>query len=59
VYRKGAEVIRMYATLLGRAGFRKGMDLYFQRHDGSRPLPHPTSRKRGGARLGCKPRITR
>jgi len=34
VYEKGAEVIRMYATLLGKAGFRKGMDLYFQRHDG-------------------------
>ena len=25
----------MYETLLGRDGFRKGMDLYFQRHDGS------------------------
>jgi len=24
----------MYQTLLGRDGFRKGMDLYFQRHDG-------------------------
>src|SRR5690349_7843628 len=35
VYRKGAEVVRMYQTLLGRDGFRKGMDLYFQRHDGS------------------------
>src|SRR4051812_37077244 len=34
VYEKGAEVVRMYATILGRAGFRKGMDLYFQRHDG-------------------------
>ncbi|XP_024396860.1 puromycin-sensitive aminopeptidase [Physcomitrium patens] len=34
VYRKGAEVVRMYQTLLGKAGFRKGMDLYFQRHDG-------------------------
>jgi aminopeptidase N len=34
VYEKGAEVIRMIATLLGRDGFRKGMDLYFQRHDG-------------------------
>jgi len=34
VYEKGAEVVRMYATLLGRAGFRKGMDLYFKRHDG-------------------------
>ncbi|MEZ6183582.1 MAG: aminopeptidase N [Planctomycetota bacterium] len=34
VYQKGAEVVRMYETLLGRAGFRKGMDLYFERHDG-------------------------
>ncbi|MGH6618860.1 MAG: aminopeptidase N, partial [Alphaproteobacteria bacterium] len=34
VYEKGAEVIRMMHTLLGRGGFRKGMDLYFQRHDG-------------------------
>jgi aminopeptidase N len=34
VYEKGAEVVRMYQTLLGREGFRKGMDLYFARHDG-------------------------
>jgi aminopeptidase N len=34
VYHKGAEVIRMLHTMLGAAGFRKGMDLYFQRHDG-------------------------
>ncbi len=34
VYEKGAEVVRMYQTLLGRDGFRKGMDLYFKRHDG-------------------------
>ncbi len=34
VYEKGAEVVRMMATLVGRAGFRAGMDLYFQRHDG-------------------------
>jgi aminopeptidase N len=34
VYEKGAEVIRMLQTLLGRDGFRKGMDLYFARHDG-------------------------
>ncbi|KAF3788605.1 Puromycin-sensitive aminopeptidase [Nymphaea thermarum] len=33
-YIKGAEVVRMYKTLLGSAGFRKGMDLYFKRHDG-------------------------
>jgi aminopeptidase N len=34
VYEKGAEVIRMLQTLLGQDGFRKGMDLYFARHDG-------------------------
>jgi aminopeptidase N len=34
VYDKGAEVVRMMATLVGRAGFRQGMDLYFARHDG-------------------------
>jgi len=34
VYEKGAEVVRMMATLVGRDGFRRGMDLYFQRHDG-------------------------
>ena len=34
VYEKGAEVIRMMHTLLGEANFRKGMDLYFERHDG-------------------------
>ncbi|MFA9275452.1 MAG: aminopeptidase N [Candidatus Aquirickettsiella gammari] len=34
VYEKGSEVVRMYYTLLGHEGFRKGMDLYFQRHDG-------------------------
>lgn len=34
VYDKGAEVIRMQHTLLGDAGFRRGMDLYFARHDG-------------------------
>ena len=34
IYEKGAEVVRMYQTLVAREGFRKGMDLYFQRHDG-------------------------
>ncbi|MBE0363892.1 aminopeptidase N [Pseudoalteromonas ulvae UL12] len=34
VYDKGAEVIRMIHTLLGKNGFRAGMDLYFARHDG-------------------------
>ena len=35
VYHKGAEVIRMMHTLLGPEGFRRGMDLYLARHDGS------------------------
>src|SRR5690606_24841941 len=34
VYEKGAEVVRMYHTLLGAEGFRRGMDLYFERFDG-------------------------
>ena len=34
VYEKGSEVVRMYQTLFGRDGFRRGMDLYFKRHDG-------------------------
>ena len=33
VYNKGAEVIRMMATIIGRVAFRRGMDLYFARHD--------------------------
>ena len=35
VYSKGAEVVRMYRTMLGEAGFKKGMILYFERHDGT------------------------
>lgn len=34
VYNKGAEVIRMIYTLLGKESFRRGMDLYFERFDG-------------------------
>ncbi len=34
VYEKGAEVVRMLETILGADDFRKGMDLYFERHDG-------------------------
>ncbi|MEM0987778.1 MAG: aminopeptidase N [Pseudomonadota bacterium] len=34
VYEKGAEVIRMLHTLIGPEAYRKGTDLYFQRHDG-------------------------
>lgn len=34
IYEKGAEVVRMIKTLAGDEGFRKGTDLYFERHDG-------------------------
>ena len=34
IYEKGAEVIRMMQNIVGRRGFRKGMDEYFRRHDG-------------------------
>lgn len=34
IYEKGAEVIRMMHSLVGRDGFRKGCDLYFDRFDG-------------------------
>ncbi|MDP3618039.1 MAG: M1 family aminopeptidase, partial [Rhodoferax sp.] len=34
IYEKGAEVVRMMQTLVGRDGFAKGMTLYFARHDG-------------------------
>jgi aminopeptidase N len=34
VYEKGAEVVRMIRTLIGRDAFRRGMDEYFLRHDG-------------------------
>ncbi len=34
VYEKGAEVIRMLATLVGEAGYARALDLYFERHDG-------------------------
>ena len=33
IYNKGAEVIRMMETIIGRNAFRRGMDLYFSRHD--------------------------
>jgi aminopeptidase N len=35
VYEKGAELVRMIETIVGREAFRKGMDLYFERHDGT------------------------
>jgi aminopeptidase N len=54
VYEKGAEVVRLYETLLGKEGFRKGMDLYFERHDGQvRALPAAAA----AAAAGCWRRI--
>ncbi|MEO5560203.1 MAG: aminopeptidase N, partial [Dokdonella sp.] len=35
VYEKGAEIVRMLSVVLGLDGFRRGLDLYFERHDGS------------------------
>ncbi len=35
IYNKGAELIRMMATILGEQGFRAGTDLYFERFDGT------------------------
>ena len=35
VYEKGAELCRMIMTIVGKKGFRKGIDLYFKRHDGT------------------------
>ena len=34
IYEKGSEIIRMMSTMVGRLGFRNGMDTYFDRHDG-------------------------
>ena len=34
IYEKGAEVVRMMQTLVGKTGFAKGMALYFERFDG-------------------------
>jgi aminopeptidase N len=35
IYEKGAEVVRMYRTLMGREAFRKGFDIYIERNDNS------------------------
>jgi aminopeptidase N len=34
IYEKGSEVVRMYQTILGKAGFKQGLSLYLNRHDG-------------------------
>ena len=46
VYEKGAEVVRMIHTLLGAGRFRRGMDLYFARHDGQAVTTATTSSPR-------------
>ena len=54
VYEKGAEVVRMIQTLIGRDAFRKGMDLYFRAP--RRPGRHLRGfRRRHGRRLGLRP----
>lgn len=40
IYEKGAEVVRMIHTIVGAEGFRKGSDLYFERHDGQAVTIH-------------------
>ncbi|WP_456237178.1 aminopeptidase N [Acidiphilium iwatense] len=35
VYEKGAEVVRMIRTIIGREAFRRGMDIYIARNDNS------------------------
>lgn len=34
IYEKGAEICRMLQTIIGKEAFRRGMDLFFERHDG-------------------------
>ena len=53
VYEKGAEVIRMYHTLLGEEGFRKGTDLYFERHDGQAVTTDDFFQAMSDANPGC------
>ncbi|QQD24563.1 aminopeptidase N [Venatoribacter cucullus] len=40
IYEKGAEVVGMLHKILGKEGFRKGTDLYFERHDGQAVTIH-------------------
>ena len=53
VYEKGAEVIRMIATLIGKDAFRRGMDAYFERNDGKAVTTEEFVRRDGG---GIRPR---
>jgi len=57
IYEKGAEVVRMYQTLLGRDGFRKGMDLTLHGMTGRR---FPATISRGhGTQQRARPRPVR
>src|SRR5690554_8185319 len=47
IYEKGAEVVRMLNKIVGAEGFRKGSDLYFERHDGQE-IGRASCRERGG-----------
>ena len=53
VYEKGAEVVRMMHTLVGRDGFAKGMTLYFQRHDGQAVTCDDFAQAIADANPGC------
>jgi aminopeptidase N len=64
VYEKGAEVVRLYQTLLGREGFRKGLRHYLSKHDGCavtcddfrRRWPTPTAWSSPSSSAGiCRP----
>jgi len=53
VYEKGAEVVRMMQTLVGRDGFAKGMTLYFERHDGQAVTCDDFAQAIADANPGC------
>ncbi len=53
VYRKGAEIIGIYKTLLGEEGFKKGLKLYFDRHDGSAVTCDDFRNAMAGRDLSC------
>ena len=52
IYNKGAEVIRMMRTIIGAEAFRKGSDLYFERHDGQAVTCEDFVRRDGGSERG-------
>ena len=52
IYEKGAEVVRMMQTLVGREGFARGMKLYFERHDGQAVTCDDFAQAQADANLG-------